>query len=282
MMAKELSIETLANQINTAHRQAFGSAKKAMEYAAECGRLLIKAKELIPHGEWGRWLDANTEVGWRQSQKYMRLANNWEAIQAKSDSDSHLNIEAALKLLREPPEEMGKYLERTGQRIESMTSPCGTPIWHRNEDGVMVDSQTLEPIETEDQEDEEPDPKEWVQGEDGTYTKPEPRVEEAITKLPLDHLSPDRRRTAWLRMAEQAQRNATSLLDEDDNDNLAIALADPGEIDREVMTAAWDVYQAWGRVHSALAKKRASQSPSDPTPDITVDKDIPLPRGKPH
>lgn len=85
-----------------------------MECAAECGRLLIEAKEIVGHGEWGKWVDANTEVGWRQSQKYMRLARNWEEIEAKSESDSHLGIEAALRLLREPPEEVQKYLERTG------------------------------------------------------------------------------------------------------------------------------------------------------------------------
>ena len=75
----------LVAKINSAHRQAFGHAKNAMEYAAECGRLLIEAKELVPHGEWEKWLDANTEVGHRQSQKYMRLAKNWEAIQDKSE-----------------------------------------------------------------------------------------------------------------------------------------------------------------------------------------------------
>ncbi len=141
----------LVIRINAAHREAFGNAKKAMECAAECGRLLIEAKELVPHGEWGSWIDANTEVGWRQSQKYMRLAKNWEAIEAKSKSNSHLNIEAALKLLREPPEEIEPYLKHTGQQIDPMSTPCGVPLWHRNEDGVMVNSRTLEPIEPDDE-----------------------------------------------------------------------------------------------------------------------------------
>jgi hypothetical protein len=92
----------LVAKINSAHRQAFGNAKKAMEYAAECGRLLLEAKELVEHGEWLPWLEANTEVGERQSQRYMRLAQNWESIEGKNDGASYLDIEAALKLIAKP------------------------------------------------------------------------------------------------------------------------------------------------------------------------------------
>ena len=57
-----------------------------------------------------------------------------------------MSIEDALKVLREPPEEVSKYLERTGQRIESISSPCGMPLVHRDEDGVMVNSETGKPL----------------------------------------------------------------------------------------------------------------------------------------
>ena len=73
-------LSLLAAAINAEHRAAFGAAEKALEHAAECGRRLIEAKSLLPHGEWLPWLEANTEVVPRQSQKYMRLANNWEEI----------------------------------------------------------------------------------------------------------------------------------------------------------------------------------------------------------
>ena len=93
----------LVPKINAAHRAAFGNAKKAMESAAECGRLLLEAKELVAHGEWVAWLEANTEVGVRQSQKYMRLATHWPEIETKNDSESYLGIEAALKSIAKPP-----------------------------------------------------------------------------------------------------------------------------------------------------------------------------------
>ena len=68
----------LAAEINAEYRAAHGAAEKALHHAAECGRRLIEAKALVPHGEWLAWLEANTEVVPRQSQKYMRLAEGWE------------------------------------------------------------------------------------------------------------------------------------------------------------------------------------------------------------
>ena len=93
----------LAAAINAEHRAAFGAAEKALEHAAGCGRHLIEAKALVPHGDWLPWLKANTEVVPRQSQKYMRLANHWEQVSAKSElGGSHLALNDALQLIADP------------------------------------------------------------------------------------------------------------------------------------------------------------------------------------
>ena len=92
----------LAIKINAAHRTACVNARKSMEYAAECGRLLIEAKELVEHGEWLPWLEAHTEVSPRQSQRYMRLAENWAEIEPKATAESYLGIDGALRLLAKP------------------------------------------------------------------------------------------------------------------------------------------------------------------------------------
>ena len=73
----------LAAEINAEHLAAHEAAESALEHAAQCGRLLLEAKGLLPHGEWLPWLRANTKVVARQSQKYMRLAENWEAVEEK-------------------------------------------------------------------------------------------------------------------------------------------------------------------------------------------------------
>jgi hypothetical protein len=107
-LAAAIPADHLVTKINSAHRQAFGNAKKAMEYAAECGRLLLEAKGLVEHGEWLPWLDAHTEVSERQSQRYMRLANHWAEIEAKNDGASYLGIDEALKLVAKPRPEPTK------------------------------------------------------------------------------------------------------------------------------------------------------------------------------
>ena len=79
------------------------------------------------------------------------------------------------------------------------------------------------------------------------------------------------RRRAWLYMAHEAQRMADFFLAE--GGHRAIAIADPEEIDREVTDAAWDAYQAWGRVHRLLCEKRASTLPQDGRNEVHVDDD---------
>ena len=95
-------LDQLAVRINREQAAAYGSARKAVEHAAECGRLLLNAKELVEHGEWLPWLEANTEVSPRQSQNYMKLAGNWGEIESKYEPSSHLTLTGALKLIAKP------------------------------------------------------------------------------------------------------------------------------------------------------------------------------------
>ena len=98
-LATERTLDALAAGINVEHRAAEAAARTAIEHALNAGRLLTEAKSQLPHGEWLPWLEANTEVSPRQSQRYMRVAKNWSAIEGKNDAASHLTIDGALKLL---------------------------------------------------------------------------------------------------------------------------------------------------------------------------------------
>ena len=104
MTSNQIALTGLATRIEAEHQAAYGNARIALEHAAECGRLLIEAKAQASHGEWLPWLNANTTVSARQSQKYMRLANNWEQIEAKCEPDSHLTLTEAVTLLATPKE----------------------------------------------------------------------------------------------------------------------------------------------------------------------------------
>jgi hypothetical protein len=95
-------LDRLAAKINSEQEAAFDSGLDALEHFAKCGHLLLQAKELVAHGEWMPWL-ATTEVGQRQSNAYMRLAEHWDEIAPKiSGASANLGLDSALKLIAKP------------------------------------------------------------------------------------------------------------------------------------------------------------------------------------
>ena len=53
------ALATLADEINTHHRQCEAAMRSGLEHALAAGRLLAEAKSQLPHGDWGRWLAEN-------------------------------------------------------------------------------------------------------------------------------------------------------------------------------------------------------------------------------
>ncbi len=51
----------------------------------EAGRRLIRAKELVPHGEWLEWLEANTGIKDRTARNFMRAAREFGNRQTYAD-----------------------------------------------------------------------------------------------------------------------------------------------------------------------------------------------------
>jgi hypothetical protein len=73
-----------------------------LQHALAVGDLLLKAKAIVGHGNWGEWLRDHCEMSDRSAQAYMRLARNRGAIEAKSAGTADLSIEAALAALAKP------------------------------------------------------------------------------------------------------------------------------------------------------------------------------------
>ncbi|AIA31465.1 DUF3102 domain-containing protein [Leptospirillum ferriphilum] len=90
----------LAEGIRHHHEQAVFHAKTALSHAFEAGRLLMEAKEQIPHGEWIPFLK-KTGIGERQSQRYMRLYRHKDAL-SKATRVSDLSLREAESLLKTP------------------------------------------------------------------------------------------------------------------------------------------------------------------------------------
>jgi hypothetical protein len=96
-------LSDLAQAIDREHQAAIGAARSAVEHAITCGQLLLQAKAEVGHGGWLPWLEANTTVSARQSQRYMRLSR--AAADGKCDATSFLTIEGALAAIAAPRDE---------------------------------------------------------------------------------------------------------------------------------------------------------------------------------
>lgn len=104
IVAENASLNALAGQIKIEHEAAIGSARTALKHALRAGELLLEAKALVKHGQWLPWLSANVDVSERQAQKYMQLALNRPALEAKAPSEADLTIGDALELIAKPKE----------------------------------------------------------------------------------------------------------------------------------------------------------------------------------
>lgn len=82
----------------------------------EIGKRLIQAKEMLPHGEWGAWLEEKIEFSQQTANKYMRVANEM------GDYASMRNIGTAklFSLLSLPAEEREAFIEENP--VEDMTT----------------------------------------------------------------------------------------------------------------------------------------------------------------
>ena len=70
--------KNIADEINRLQHLATKSANEAMEHAKAIGLLLIQKKAELPHGEYGKWVDANLLVTMRQAQRYVNVAEGKE------------------------------------------------------------------------------------------------------------------------------------------------------------------------------------------------------------
>lgn len=88
-----------------------------MSYAVEIGRRLCEAKSVVPHGEWGKWLEEQVKFSQSTAQNYMKMYERFGSEQIglfeseKTQAIMNLPYTKALKLLTVPEEEMDDFLE---------------------------------------------------------------------------------------------------------------------------------------------------------------------------
>lgn len=81
----------------------------------EIGKRLIKAKELVPYGEWGKWLEEKAEFSHSMANKFMKVANEF------SDSElvPKVGLSKLIMLTTVDQEERIEFIEENP--VEDMT-----------------------------------------------------------------------------------------------------------------------------------------------------------------
>ena len=70
----------LADRIGIEHTLVTKHLRAAVEHARRAGLLLMEAKEALPHGSWGPWLE-QAGIPDRTAQLYMAIASGWADIE---------------------------------------------------------------------------------------------------------------------------------------------------------------------------------------------------------
>ena len=93
----------------------------------EIGRRMVEAKQLLPHGEFGPWLKANTPYGTSTANNYMRLfeaygseQNSLFGAELNCQTFGNLNYSKALALLELPAEEREEFVKTND--VEAMST----------------------------------------------------------------------------------------------------------------------------------------------------------------
>lgn len=89
---------------------------QAVQSIFEIGERLIKAKELVSHGEWESWLESKVDFSQWQANKFMKVAREF----SNRGSLNNLNQTKIFALLAVPQEERETFIEENP--VEDMTT----------------------------------------------------------------------------------------------------------------------------------------------------------------
>ena len=76
----EAALASLAERIKAVHAEAERMAIASIDRALEAGRLLLEARDAVPHGGWLPWLKNNCALAERTAQLYMRMARQMALV----------------------------------------------------------------------------------------------------------------------------------------------------------------------------------------------------------
>lgn len=116
--------DLIAAEINNIKEQ---TRKMVLYNSIEIGRRLVEAKEIVGHGEWGKWLKESVEYSQRTANNLMRIFEEYGADQitllgdnSKSQAFANLNYSQAIALLELPDQERESFIKENN--VEDMST----------------------------------------------------------------------------------------------------------------------------------------------------------------
>lgn len=112
------TLEELASIANREHSLAELAAQTVLQHAIAAGEALIAAREIVPPGEWSRWLDQNFQATQSVAYGYIRVATHKENI-----PEGTTGVKPALAVLSGYPQARGPFMverEQPEKRAEAI------------------------------------------------------------------------------------------------------------------------------------------------------------------
>lgn len=123
-IVKHRDIDVITSEIKELCNAA---GKTMLLYAAEIGRRLVEAKDILPHGEWGRWLSEECGFSQRTANKHMQIFKAYGSAQVSffgaelnSPTWANLSYSQALSLLAVPENEREEFVKEN--HVEDLSS----------------------------------------------------------------------------------------------------------------------------------------------------------------
>jgi ParB family chromosome partitioning protein len=116
----EASLAELARQINAHHEAGERCRREGPQHYRACGEALLKAKKLVGHGRWMKWLEKNVRCSYRQAERYMRLAK----FDVTSNLTEEENLAEGWRIIN------GNADDEPAERAARFSHNAGTPEWY--------------------------------------------------------------------------------------------------------------------------------------------------------
>lgn len=88
-----------------------------LSVVAEIGKRLIEVKAMLPHGEWGKWLESGVNYSQDTATNYMKIAQEYNSV--NSEPVRNLKFTQALALLTIPSTQREKFVQEND--VENMS-----------------------------------------------------------------------------------------------------------------------------------------------------------------